>query len=166
MALTNEFREAVSDGKITMVRIMLKDMMIVEPSLVTFNEMLHYAERNLEGLYDDHDGESFNLDQSQWSEDYMNEQMVAVVSNFSKERVELLQRIVKKIYVKETGYNKESRHTQESGLSNKQVGGAALVVVGGVALAGGLYTSNEPIAVLGGVAVVGGIALMIMGKEN
>lgn len=166
MAITNEFREAVSGKQIMLVRIMLKDIMIIDPSLKTFNEMLSYAEKNIEELYDEHDGESFNMDSSQWTEDYMNEQMVTVVSNFSKERIDLLQKIVKKIYAKdiEKKYDNESNKT--SGLSNKQIGGIALAAVGGVAVAGGLCTSNEPVAVLGSVAVLGGIALVLAGREN
>lgn len=89
MALTEEFIEAVGNGKKTRVRIMLKDIMLVDPSLKTFNEMLTYAEKNLSDLYDEHDGEELISDSTEWDEDYMNQQMVAVVTNFSKERIAL-----------------------------------------------------------------------------
>ena len=43
MALTKEFIEAVENGKKTRVRIMLKDTMLVNPSLQAFEEMISYA---------------------------------------------------------------------------------------------------------------------------
>lgn len=42
MALTNEFIDAVTNNKKTRVRIMLKDIMLVDPSMKTFNEMLSW----------------------------------------------------------------------------------------------------------------------------
>ena len=57
MALTNEFIDAVANNKKTRVRIMLKDIMLVDPSMKAFNEMLSYAESNMDNLYDEHDGE-------------------------------------------------------------------------------------------------------------
>ena len=50
MALTNEFIDAVANNKKTRVRIMLKDIMLVDPSMKTFNEMLSYAESNMDNL--------------------------------------------------------------------------------------------------------------------
>ena len=98
MALTKEFIDAVDNGKKTRVRIMLKDIMLVDPSLKKFNEMLAYAEKNLLDLYDEHNGEDLIYNSSMWDEDYMNQQMVSVVNNFSRERIELLKKIVKKMY--------------------------------------------------------------------
>ena len=39
-----------------------------------------------------HDGETLDYDTSSWTKDYLNQQMVAVVNNFSRERVDLLKR--------------------------------------------------------------------------
>ena len=52
MALTNEFIEAVDNRKLIRVRIMLKDSMLVDPSLNDYNEMLAYASSKLNDLFD------------------------------------------------------------------------------------------------------------------
>ena len=40
MAITSEFMEAVNNGNRTRVRIMLKDIMLVDPTMAKFDEML------------------------------------------------------------------------------------------------------------------------------
>ena len=51
MAITNEFRDAVQTGKKTRVRIMLKDMMLVDPTMKQFDEMLEFAKSNIPDLF-------------------------------------------------------------------------------------------------------------------
>ena len=46
MTLTKEFMEAVGLGDKTLVRIMLKDIMLVDPSMKTFEEMSEFIEKN------------------------------------------------------------------------------------------------------------------------
>ena len=59
MALTHAFQEAVSEGNVRRIRIMLKDSLLVDPSFGRFNEMERAASL-VKGLYDEHDGRSFN----------------------------------------------------------------------------------------------------------
>ena len=55
--------------------------------------------KTMKNLYDEHDGEKLKLDADSWNTDYMDSQMVrAKFSNFSKERVDLLKRMVRYIY--------------------------------------------------------------------
>ena len=168
MAITNEFKEAVLNNKLTRVRIMLKDMMLVDPSLTTFNEMIKYAESNMSNLYDIHDGEAFK-DISEWDKDYIDQQMVSMITNFSKERVELVKKIVRYIYkdeintrIKESSkFTTQRQNTQRKELTGLQIAGGAFVGAG--AVIGGTVTANIPIAAAGGVAIVGGAALIILG---
>lgn len=170
MAITNEFKDAVLNNKLTRVRIMLKDMMLVDPSLTTFNEMIKYAESNMSNLYDIHDGEAFK-DISEWDKDYMNQQMVSIIANFSKERVELVKKIVRYIYKEKinTGIKESSKsttqrqNTERKELTGLQIAGGAVALVGAGAVIGGTVTANIPIAAAGGVAIVGGVALIILG---
>ena len=99
MNITNEFRDAVESNNKLRVRIMLKDIILVDPSFATFNEMISFAEKSVDNLYDEHDGEVLNTDRSTWNEDYMNRQLVSVITNFSKERIQLLEEIVKQLYI-------------------------------------------------------------------
>ncbi|MDU4651880.1 hypothetical protein [Sneathia sanguinegens] len=94
MKLNSEFIEAVNNKKKFAIRIMIKDSMLVDPTLKLCNEMLNYAENKILGLYDNHDGEILEKDKNYWTEDYLNMQMVKLVNNFSKERIELIKKIV------------------------------------------------------------------------
>lgn len=178
MALTKEFMEAVENGKKTRVRIMLKDTMLVDPSLKFFEEMISYANGNMSDLFDPHDGEELINDSSAWDEDYMNQQMVSVVTNFSKERVELLKKIVKSLYAYKiqpeakqtftsTG-NASSSNTSSSknGLTGIQIAGGVVAVAGAGALIGGIVGSSAPVAIIGGVVLAGGIAMVAFGGNK
>ena len=173
MALTNEFIDAVANNKKTRVRIMLKDIMLVDPSMKAFNEMLSYAESNMDNLYDEHDGESLNSNSATWDEDYMNQQMVSVVTNFSMERVNTLKRIIEFLYGSKVEETKEtvSRTTATSsspknGLTGQQIVGGIVAVAGAGALIGGIVGSNVPIAIVGGVAIAGGAILFATGGNK
>lgn len=84
MALSDDFKDAVDSHDVLMTRIMLKDSMLVDLTLRQFEERLAYAESNMDDLYDEHDDEAFNEDVTSWTEDYLAEQMVKLVNNFSR----------------------------------------------------------------------------------
>lgn len=116
MAITKEFVEAVENGKLLRVRIMLKDILLVDPTATKFEEMESYANSKTGNLYDEHDEEKLNYDVTCWDEDYLNKQMVNVVNNFSKERIELLKGMVRHIYrdkVQKIRAEESSSHNQE-----------------------------------------------------
>jgi len=94
MAITNAFKEAVASGNVKGVRIMIKDSMLVDPTFTDYNEMKRLS-ANMRGLYNSHDGREFISDKSEWNDDYMDKLMVQVVGNFSKERLEHLQSVVR-----------------------------------------------------------------------
>ncbi len=163
MALSEEFKEAVEQNKKTRVRIMLKDSLLVDSSCTEFDEMFRFAQSSMPDIMDSHDGESFKTPE-QWNEDYLNDQMVAVVNNFSKERVDLLKKMVKKLYdepVKASIPKEKSVQHHTYSNTAKSNGGSSAVLVGGivagvgaVALIGGLAT-DAPVA----VPIVGGVAI-------
>jgi len=168
MAVSKEFVEAVESGKTLRIRIMLKDILIVDPAGERFDEMEAYANAALGNIYDEHDGETLSYDATGWNEDYLNDQMVAVVSNFSKERIELLKSMVRYIYRdKVQKIRSEDQSIPKQGtfnVSRKQIG--AGVTVAGAALAvAGICTSHTILAI-GGVAVAAaGIVLIVTDKE-
>ena len=86
MALTSEFKDAVQNQNKVRVRIMLKDSLLIDPSGDDFQQMLDYAKVQMPSLMDEHNGEVFKTAE-QWDETYLNEQMVAVVNNFSEDRL-------------------------------------------------------------------------------
>lgn len=161
MTITQEFRESVNNKDTRMVRIMLKDSLVVDPTFREFNEISLIAESNVEDLYDEHNGEILKYEISTWTKDYMDEQMVQVVYNFSKERINLLKSICKHIYRERAIKIESNRKNSEfkTTITKRQAGtglaiGGALVVVAGVVI-------ETPVIIAAGVTVgiVGGILI-------
>lgn len=168
MAITKEFAEAVENKKMLRIHIMLKDMLLVDPTASKFNEMEAYASSALGNIYDEHDGETLNYDVTGWNEDYLNEQMVAVVNNFSKERVDLLKGMVRYIYQAKAQKirNEETpSYTQEKrAISQKHIG-AGVTVAGAALAAAGICTSHTILTIGGVAAAAVGVALILTDKE-
>ena len=184
MAVSQEFQTALDDKDIGLVRIMLKDSLVLDPTFTEFGEMLRVAEKSLDSLYDEHDGEELINDSSQWDKDYMDTQMVKVIRNFSRERIELLKNICAHLY----GTKRTERPTivdpprRESGRSTKpekdnyesstsarnRKDGERLVMGGAVLIGIGILSETTLITVasivVGAVAVVGG-GLMIVNNR-
>lgn len=167
MTITKDFKEAVSNKNSRMVRIMLKNSLLVDPTFVEFNEMISFAERNIVNLYDKHNNEILIYESNRWSKDYMDEQMVKLINNFSRERIDLLKKICSCLYrdkaEKIESNRKNSRNTIE--ISKKEVGTG--LAVGGVIVAGVGIIITEPVIVVTGVfaGIVGG-ALIITDKKR
>ncbi|MEY8391867.1 hypothetical protein D3Z36_02770 [Lachnospiraceae bacterium] len=177
MALTNAFYEAVNKGNVRRIRIMMKDSLLVDPSFLEFREM-ERAAASVRGLYDPHDGRVFENNKEAWDDNYMDRQMVQVISNFSHERIEHLKEVVHYLrpaaqgsgkterkngsspkWRREESYEEQKRRDQQEGryLGAKVAGGAvAGAIVGsaaawasGVTVAGGAVVG----AFIGGTAV-------------
>jgi len=106
--ITKAFKEAVKNKNISLVRIMMKDSLIVDPSLKTFNKMNTLASQ-IEGLYDDFDNRELRADESLWDSEYLDLLMVQLLRNFSRERIRHIKKIVKKIYPMEVPNSKRYR---------------------------------------------------------
>lgn len=182
MSLSNAFREAVNEGNVRLVRIMMKDSLLLDPTFSTFSEM-ERAAANLKGLYDSHNGKPFIEDSSKWNDDYMNKLLVEVVLNFSHERIDHLKDIIhylrpaaKKVSAPahedkpryeynnspHADYQAEKLRAQENG-DYRGAKIAAGAVVG--AVAGGVVASAVGATIAGGVAagaVVGGVATTLI----
>lgn len=166
MAITNEFREAVGAGKKIRVRIMLKDIMLVDPTMRQFDEMLDFAKAKMPDLFDEHDDEVLKYDRSNWNEKYLNSQMVTVVNNFSKERIDLLRNMVQYIYHDTVEkINASNQYQSDSSITSKQVG-IGMTAAGAVATVAGICAQQE-LLIAGGVLVaVVGVGLIVTDKES
>lgn len=165
MAIMNEFKEAAENGKKTRVRIMLKDIMLVDPTMTLFDEMLDFAISRISDLFDEHDGEELKYDCSDWNESYLNNQMVVVVSNFSKERVELLRNMVRYIYRdKVEKINVDNQYHNTKNITRKQVG-IGMITAGAVVTVAGIC-ANQGMLIAGGIIVAAvGVGLIVINKE-
>ena len=166
MAITKEFQEAVENGKLIRVRIMLKDIMLVDPTMNKFDEMLDYAKIKLNNLFDEHNEEQLNYDNNMWNEAYLNAQMVAVVNNFSRERVELLRNMVKYLYRgKVDRINQNNEKTNQIRITKKEVG-IGMATVGTVATVAGVC-AQQGVFIAGGIVVAAvGVGLIVASKED
>lgn len=187
MAITNAFREAVENGNMIGIRIMLKDSLLVDPSFKEFAEMECLVSQ-ISNFYDIHDGRELIIDESMWDNNYMDKLMVQVVRNFSHERVEHLKKVVRKLHPAtasiqssaissphqhsgnsqqkyqhspQRSYQEQKKHDQRSGSYRgaKIAGGA---VVG--AVVGGVIATPVIGAAVG--AVVGGAIVAVATKEE
>ena len=178
MSLTNTFKEAVNSGNIQRIRIMMKNSLLVDPTFREFKEMENAA-ASVKGLYDIHDGKEFEVNKENWDDDYMDKQMVQVVSNFSHERIEHIKDVVRYLRpvdkitpshnetrnsnsknIKTTiSYKEQKRRDQESGrylgakIATGAVAGAVVGSVVGSAVGVTVATGAVAGAVVGGVAV-------------
>ena len=160
MNISQDFVSAVEKNDLLMVRIMLKDSMVVDPTLAEFHTLLSFAEENMCDLYDAHDGESFTQNASQWTKDYMDEQMVKVVGNFSKERIELLKSICKHLYSRQVekiiGERMEETEAKAP-IARKHIG-VGVTAAGVITAAVGIAISKPLVIGIGvAAAVAGGI---------
>lgn len=165
MAITSEFREAVQSGKMMRVHIMMKDSLLLDPTGAQFDEMEQYAMENMENIYTEHDGEKLSFDVNDWNEKYLNQQMVAAVNCFSKERIDLLKGMVRYLYKEKVSkiHSEINENPVQSHITRKQVGTGATVAGAALAVAG-ICTSHTVLTV-GGIVVAGaGIALIISDK--
>ena len=176
MALTSDFKDAVKNGKVTRVRIMLKDSLLLSLGGDEFQQMFDYAKGQMPALMDEHDGEHLK-EMDEWDEEYLNEQMVAVVNNFSKERIDLLVNMAKKMYkpqvtrtqlgASKSHYSSSNITKGSSELSSTQKAGMAIATVGAVTVIAGLAIKAPIIlTIIGGVAVVAGGAMYLVGRES
>lgn len=168
MALSDDFKEAVLQNKKTKVRIMMKDSLLLDSSGVEFDEMLNFVTKSDLELIDEHDGEIFKPS-SEWNEDYLNDQMVAVVNNFSSERIDLLKKMVKKLYEKVSepnvnGEQTDHRNDQKANvLAIKVAGGLVATLGAGTIIYGIAAEAPITVSIVGGVAIAAG-ALMLLKK--
>ncbi len=168
MAISSDFQTALNEKNVLLTRIMLKDSLLIDPTFVEFDEMILAAEKKLVNLYDEHDGEILIEDSIIWAKEYMDSQMVKLVRNFSKERINLLKNICRHLYrdkVQDIKVERSRQASKSPQISKKQVG-AGLAIGGTVVAIAGVAVSKPVITVAGvAVAVVGGYMIISDSQE-
>lgn len=177
MALTNTFKEAVKLGNIRRIRIMMKNSILVDPTFREFKEMANAA-ASVKGLYDIHDEKNFELNRENWNSEYVDKQVIQLLNNFSKERIEHIKEVMDylnpsvkvthtnndtrsndPVDIKNISYKEQKRLDKQQGrykYSKFAAGAVAGAVVGGVvasAVGATVVTGAVAGAVVGGVAV-------------
>lgn len=93
MSVSKEFMDIVAQGDKNAVRTSLANYMILDRSYKLFDESFSYAQSKID-IIERHDGQELTQDRKKWTEEYLNEQLVAVVINFSKERIAHIKQVI------------------------------------------------------------------------
>ena len=130
MKFTKEFTDAVEQKNRLRVRIMLKDAFLLDKTGDTFDKMEQYAAERMPELYEAHDEEILLKQPEQWTIDYFNDQMVKVVSNFSRERVALLKKMAAALFGEKTETAAPTERTETSAPERGKLSGGTWVAAG------------------------------------
>ena len=101
--ITPEFAQACKKSKVTRIRIMIKDSILLDAAngTNTTGTMMSYANRIISnGIMDNHNGDLIHDNPSDYTEDDYNKEAVAFISNFSKERYQMLRTVAKRLFSK------------------------------------------------------------------
>ncbi len=121
--ITSEFNSAVAKQDLLMVRIMLKDSFVIDPSLRQFKEMFQYANGRLPTLLVPYDGEPLESDCRKWDKKALNMELVKLVNNFSRERINHLRSVVSHIYAPQLTQNQVPPRTTTTPTNSVMVSG-------------------------------------------
>ena len=162
MAITNSFKNAVVNENVTGIRIMMKDSLLVDPTFKEFDEMRKLSS-DVKGLYDPHDGGTQISNSSAWDDKYMDDLMYQIVNNFSKERLDHLKAVVRKLHPPVASVYTRTEN-DASPLPHLNRSGKILVGVAAGAAVGATVSIATSATVVAGIvigAVVGGAAVGI-----
>lgn len=92
--ISTEFKQNVESGDLVTVRSALVDYLIIDRTFTKFDEALEYACANL-NIMQPYDNNPFEMESEKWDKAYLNQQKVALMLNFSEERVVHIKSIIK-----------------------------------------------------------------------
>lgn len=123
MGVSKEFMDIVANESLLNVKVTLKQCALYDKSLKTFDDALEYAQKKLGSeLIEDHDGETFNNNPSEWNEEYAMKVASDLVFNFSQERIDHLRKVFKKVYPNAKPYEESTpSHVSLKGSPNVRV---------------------------------------------
>lgn len=91
--VSEEFKRNVESGNVISVKSALVDYLIQDPTFTRFDEALKEARKSM-NVIDQHDGRPFESDSSKWDDAYLNDVKVALMVNFSEERINHIKRVI------------------------------------------------------------------------
>ncbi len=191
MTISVDFKNFVLESQLSIVRVILKDSLIIDPTFVEFEEMYKYAKSNMDNLLEEFNQERLDYDKNNWTEDYMNNLKVELMNNFSEERLEHLKQICSYLYQDKGEVGKQSEgnyssvqnkpyEANRSYQTNQKIGPRGnikvtfkeskkinplpqiFIVLGLVTVIMGIILSKIPIVILGIIIIALGLLL----KEN
>lgn len=92
--VSTEFKQNVESGDLVTVQSALVDYLIIDRTFKDFDEAFNYAKSTLD-IVQPYDKEPFSAEP--WDSDYLNQQKVALMVNFSFERIEHIKQVINKV---------------------------------------------------------------------
>lgn len=110
--ISSEFKQNVASFDLDTVRSALIDYLIIDRSFKSFDEALAYAQNTLNVI------ETFNneppFSEEPWDSNYLNQQKVALMMNFSTERINHIKKVISKVLSDEKGEQTPISYTSHS----------------------------------------------------
>lgn len=97
MALSQTFKDAVASRDLLKIRLLMSNELLVDPSFRIFKEM-EEAVKGISGLYVPFDGGALDSDSAHWDDSYLALQQTKLVSNFCKDRIDHVKKIIQKLH--------------------------------------------------------------------
>ena len=105
MALTSDFINAVKSRDVLLIRIMLKDSLLVDKSFKLFREMSFYSECEGVHFWMEESDELEILPETEWNINLMNLELTMLVNDFTRKRLNYCQKIIRKVYSIEASHS-------------------------------------------------------------
>jgi len=106
MALTTSYKNAINNKDLMLIKIMLKDSLVLDRSFRNFDEMYAAIPKSI-NITDLHDKKNFELDMQKWDKNYLNTVLVDLIDNFSIERIKHIKEVISYIYAEHNDVNAE-----------------------------------------------------------
>lgn len=184
--MTQEFKVAVADHNLPIVRMMLSNELIGDPRGESFSEMLQYAKEALPDLFEAEEPSRFSIpaDKEDWNEDVVSEMKRDLNMNFSVEKlalfVEMTQYVGKEraeeLDAKEAEEAREEEERLKEDAKRRKIQAAqrkrngtvltasgAAVTITGLCIKGAL---GSVLSIAGGAALIGGVLLLTVPKNK
>ena len=123
--VSKEFIENIESGNVVSVRSALLDYLIIDKTFGKFNEALDEAQKHLK-IIEPYDGLKMNLE-GPWTLDYLNAQKVALMINFSEERIDHMKKVISDV-LGENSQLEKKQHSKASETTRRRQGGGRKVI--------------------------------------
>ena len=171
--ITEKVKSCVNQNDKKSLYIILSDYLIED--FKKFDENIKYIQKYID-IFVKYDQKQFENDKEKWNEKYLFDEKGRLITNFSKERVEHIKNIIRKLYPEKnkeiptsttysTGTNKKRKQTINKKISDDDI--IPKIAVGtGVIISGvGLLSLKISLIAMGVVVAVGGVVYKY-NKEN
>ena len=177
--MDTSFIKAVKDKDIVCVRVFLTNELGHDPRGISFHEMLDFAERNLDDLFEIDNGKRSVKDIAEWDDFYLSRIKTEVENNFSREKLAYYETVAKRVLkdkarqMDETAKKTQSENNEKTAKTgsdwfekNKKEVYAGTAIGGAIITTIGLCVSKTALTILGAVGLMAGGYLLYKEMNN